>query len=239
MVELMTARLADLVKRNVMRLCRSADRHSGRWRREFSRPTSGRPQLKVHIDQRRGLRAEMFCWGVFRILFSILCSRRCNDTNRRAFWSRRYGQTHTVTERRVHVEVTWFSVRCAFDFSYATELVIVTQLFVLASARYDQKSLTIKVLVQRSKAFCYAAHIFPSGCFRGARAARCCPQHIEDHNVADARTSAPGASQLRLPNCFHRKETTKGNNSPGSPNKVPASLPGGRASFDMTVPRSR
>ena len=136
-------------------------------------------------------------------------------------------------------EVTWFSVRCAFDFSYATELCIVTQLFVLASARYDQKSLTIKVLVQRSKAFCYAAHIFPSGCFRGARAARCCPQHIEDHNVADARTSAPGASQLRLPNCFHRKETTKGNNSPGSPNKVPASLPGGRASFDMTVPRSR
>src|SRR6516162_712309 len=101
--------------------------------------------------------------------------------------TRRFGQTHTVTERRVHVEVTWFSVRCAFDFSYATELVIVTQLFVLASARYDQKSLTIKVLVQRSKAFCYAAHIFPSGCFRGARAARCCPQHIEDHNVADDR----------------------------------------------------
>src|SRR5262249_39790539 len=54
---------------------------------------------------------------------------------------------HSGTERRVHVEVTWFSVCCAFDFSYATELVIVThQLFVLTSARYDQKSLTVKVL---------------------------------------------------------------------------------------------
>ena len=159
---------------------------------ELPGPTSGRPQLKVYIDQRRDLRAEMFCWDVFW----TLSSGRCDDTNRRAFQSRRYGQTHTVTERRVHVEVTWFSVRCAFDFSCATELVIVTQLFVLTSARYDQESLTIKVLMQRSKAFCYAAHIFPSGCFRGTRAARCCPEHIEDHDVANARTSAPGAGQL-------------------------------------------
>jgi hypothetical protein len=92
------------------------------------------------------------------------------------------------------LEVTWFSVCCAFDFRYATELVIVThQLFVLASTRYDQKSLTIKVLMRRSEAFCYTAHIFPSGCFRGTRAARCCPEYIEDHDVADAGTSAPGA----------------------------------------------
>jgi len=70
---------------------------------------------------------------------------------------------HSGAERRVHVEVTWFSVCCAFDFGYATELVIVTQLFVLASARYDQKSLAIKVLMRRSKPFCYAAHIFPVG----------------------------------------------------------------------------
>src|SRR5262249_8429350 len=59
------------------------------------------------------------------------------------------------TEYLVHVEVTWFPVCCAFDFRYATELVIVThQLFILASARHDQKSLTIKVLMWRSKAFC-------------------------------------------------------------------------------------
>jgi hypothetical protein len=104
---------------------------------------------------------------------------------------------HSGTERRVHVEITWFSVCCAFDFSYATELVIVThQLFVLTSARYDQKSLTVKVLMRRSEAFCYAAHIFPSGRFRATRAARCCAEHIEDHDVADAGMSAPGAGQL-------------------------------------------
>jgi hypothetical protein len=41
---------------------------------------------------------------------------------------------HSGTERRVHLEVSWFSVCCAFDFRYATELVMVThQLFVLAS----------------------------------------------------------------------------------------------------------
>jgi hypothetical protein len=40
---------------------------------------------------------------------------------------------HSGGERRVHLEVTWFSVCCAFDFRYAMELVIVThQLFVLA-----------------------------------------------------------------------------------------------------------
>jgi len=33
---------------------------------------------------------------------------------------------HSGTERRVHLEVTWFSVCRAFDFRYATELVIVT-----------------------------------------------------------------------------------------------------------------
>jgi hypothetical protein len=33
---------------------------------------------------------------------------------------------HSGTEGRVHLEVTWFSVCCAFDFGYATELVIVT-----------------------------------------------------------------------------------------------------------------
>jgi hypothetical protein len=33
---------------------------------------------------------------------------------------------HSSTECRVHLEVTWFSVRCAFDFRYATELGIVT-----------------------------------------------------------------------------------------------------------------
>src|SRR5215472_6357941 len=104
---------------------------------------------------------------------------------------------HSGTECGVHVDVTWFSVCCAFDFRYATELVIVThQLFVLASARYDQKSLTIKVLTRRSKAFCYATHIFPSGCSRDARAARCCPEYIEDHDVAHAGTSAPGAGYL-------------------------------------------
>src|SRR5262249_50384019 len=108
-----------------------------------------------------------------------------------------YGRMHSGTERRVHVEITCFSVCCAFDFSYATVLVIVThQLFVLTSARYDQKGLTVKVLIRRSEAFRYAAHIFPSGCFRGTPAARRCHQPIEDHDVADARTSAPGASQL-------------------------------------------
>src|SRR5262249_61291616 len=110
--------------------------------------------------------------------------------------SRRYGRIHSSTERGVHVEVTWFSVCCAFDFRYATELVIVTHLlFVLTSTRYDQKSLTIKVLMRRSEAFCYAAYIFPSGCFRSTRAARCCPEYIEDHDVADAGTSAPGAGE--------------------------------------------
>jgi hypothetical protein len=104
---------------------------------------------------------------------------------------------HSGTERRVHVEVTWFSVCCAFDFGYATKLVIIThQLSILASAPYDQKSLAIKVLMRRSEALCYAAHIFPSGCFRGTRAARRCAEHIEDHNVADAGMSAPGAGQL-------------------------------------------
>jgi hypothetical protein len=45
---------------------------------------------------------------------------------------------HTGTERRVHVEVTWFSVRCAFDFRYVAELVIVAHLlFTPASARLD------------------------------------------------------------------------------------------------------
>jgi hypothetical protein len=44
-----------------------------------------------------------------------------------------------------------------------------------ASARYDQKGLTVKVLMRRSKAFCYATHIFPSGCFGGTRASRCAP----------------------------------------------------------------
>jgi hypothetical protein len=45
---------------------------------------------------------------------------------------------HSGRERRVHLEVTWFSVCCAFDFRYATELVIVThELFVLASARRE------------------------------------------------------------------------------------------------------
>ena len=38
-------------------------------------------KLKVHIDQRRDLRPEMFCWDVFW----TLCSRCCDDTNRRAF----------------------------------------------------------------------------------------------------------------------------------------------------------
>jgi hypothetical protein len=66
----------------------------------------------------------------------------------------------------------------------------------LSSARYDQKSLTIKVLMRRSKSFCYAAHIFPSSCFRGTRAARCCPEYIEDHDVAHAGTSAPDAGYL-------------------------------------------
>jgi hypothetical protein len=45
---------------------------------------------------------------------------------------------HSGTECRVHLEVTWFSIRCAFDFRYATELVIVThQIFVLASTRQE------------------------------------------------------------------------------------------------------
>jgi hypothetical protein len=45
---------------------------------------------------------------------------------------------HSGTERRVHLEVTWFSVCRAFDFRYATELVIVIhQLFVLASTRRE------------------------------------------------------------------------------------------------------
>jgi hypothetical protein len=62
------------------------------------------------------------------------------------------------------------------------------------SARHDQKCLTIKVLMWRSEPFCYAAHIFPSGCFRRTQAARCRPEYIEDHDVADAGTSAPCAS---------------------------------------------
>ena len=45
---------------------------------------------------------------------------------------------HSGTERHIHVEVTWFPGRCAFDFRYATELVIVThELFALASARRE------------------------------------------------------------------------------------------------------
>jgi hypothetical protein len=45
---------------------------------------------------------------------------------------------HSGAERCIHVEVTWFSGCCAFDFRYASELVIVTHLlFTLASARLD------------------------------------------------------------------------------------------------------
>ena len=45
---------------------------------------------------------------------------------------------HSGTERQIHVEVTWFPGRCAFDFRYATELVIVThELFALASTRRE------------------------------------------------------------------------------------------------------
>jgi hypothetical protein len=90
-----------------------------------------------------------------------------------------------------------FSVCCAFDFCYATELVIVTyQPFVLALTRHDQKRLIIKVLVRRFEALRYTAHIFASGCFRDTRAARRCSEYIKDHDIADAGTSAPGAGQL-------------------------------------------
>src|SRR6516165_7091271 len=83
--------------------------------------------------------------GYVRDVSRVLSSRRSDNTNRGTFQSRCYGRAHPGTECVVHLEVTWFSVCCAFDFRYATELVIVThQLFVLALTRYDQKSLTIK-----------------------------------------------------------------------------------------------
>jgi hypothetical protein len=77
--------------------------------------------------------------GVLTTPIGALSSPRC------------YGCAYAGAECVVHLEVTWFSVCCAFDFRYATELVIVThELFVPTSTRYDQKSLTIKVLVRRS-----------------------------------------------------------------------------------------
>jgi hypothetical protein len=51
---------------------------------------------------------------------------------------------HSGTERLVHFEETWSSVCCAFNFRYATELIIVTDHFVPTSTRHDQKSLTIE-----------------------------------------------------------------------------------------------
>jgi hypothetical protein len=57
---------------------------------------------------------------------------------------------HSGTERLVHFEETWSSVCCAFNFRYATELIIVTDHFVPTSTRHDQKSLTIEVLMRRN-----------------------------------------------------------------------------------------
>src|SRR6516165_2042305 len=64
--------------------------------------------------------------GYVRDVFRVLSSRQSDDTNRGTFQSRCYGRAHPGTECVVHLEVTWFSVCCAFDFRYATELVIVT-----------------------------------------------------------------------------------------------------------------
>src|SRR6516165_4858279 len=56
---------------------------------------------------------------------------------------------HSGTECRVHLEVTWFSVCRAFDFRYATELVIVTHhtMIVRPSRKRRQwhSRLTIKI----------------------------------------------------------------------------------------------
>jgi hypothetical protein len=91
------------------------------------------------------------------------------------------------TERRVHFEVTWSSVCCAFNLRYATEFVIVThQLFVLNQPGTIRKASPLKSSCGALKLSRYAAHIFASGCFRGTRAARCCSKYIEDHDVADA-----------------------------------------------------
>src|SRR6516162_320222 len=64
--------------------------------------------------------------GYVRDVSRVLSSRRSDDTNRGTFQSRCYGRAHPRTECVVHLEVTWFSVCRAFDFRYATELVIVT-----------------------------------------------------------------------------------------------------------------
>src|SRR5262249_34920022 len=146
---------------------------------------------------RHSLRWRLILLDLVPDAHEVFCTGRSDDSHGRLFYPRRYSRMHSGTERRVHIEVTWFSVCCAFDFSYATVLVIIThQLFVLASARYDQKGLTVKVLIRRSEVFRYAAHIFPSGRFGGTRAARRCAEHIEDHDVADAGMLAPGAGQL-------------------------------------------
>src|SRR5262249_62056262 len=81
------------------------------------------------------------------VIFSVVWGRdfsrflgpgRRDAASGRASQSRRYGRMHSGRERRVHLEVTWFSVCCAFDFRYATELVIVThELFALASTRRE------------------------------------------------------------------------------------------------------
>src|SRR5262249_12036072 len=63
--------------------------------------------------------------GYVRDVSWVLSSGRSDDTNRRAFQSHCYGRAHPGTECVVHLEVTWFSVCCAFDFRYATGLVIV------------------------------------------------------------------------------------------------------------------
>src|SRR5215472_18013299 len=68
----------------------------------------------------------MVSCSYIRDVSRVLSSRRSDHTNRGTFQSRCYGRAHPGTECVVHLEVTWFSVCCAFDFGYASELVIVT-----------------------------------------------------------------------------------------------------------------
>src|SRR5262249_43082682 len=75
----------------------------------------------------------------------FLSSRRSDHTNRRTFQSHCYGRMQSGTERRVHFEVTWSSVCCAFNLRYTTEFVIVThQLFVLNQPGTIRKASPLK-----------------------------------------------------------------------------------------------
>jgi hypothetical protein len=65
-----------------------------------------------------------------------------------------------------------------------------------ALAWHNQERFTVEILIRSFESLCHTAHIFTSGCFRGAGAARGRSQYIEDHDVADAAASVQSANDM-------------------------------------------